>query len=114
MKKCRRVSIIDLTGGYEVLCRDIFYNNSFKNIILAEGIKVKNFAKIKRNHKVKTDKIDSYILSEYGKIFYKEAKENGIKFYNPVDENRILLQKYIERVIDLKDLKQKEAQRQGD
>ena len=100
--------IIDLTGGYEVLSRDIFHSNGFKSIILAEGLKVKNFARVKRSSRAKTDKIDAKILAEYGEIFHQDS---DIKFYNPKEEDKILLEKYVSRITDLKELKQKEKNR---
>lgn len=59
--------VIDLTGNYEVLCRDIFYHNNFINIHLAEGRKINYFKRSKKNNMAKTDRVDSFILSLYGK-----------------------------------------------
>ena len=59
--------IIDLTGDYEVLCRDTFYNNGFTNIHLADGKKILYFKKSKKNSILKTDKSDAQILAIYGK-----------------------------------------------
>lgn len=55
--------VIDLTGNYEILCRDIFYNNGFTNIHLADGKKIKYFKKSKGNSIAKTDKSDAFILA---------------------------------------------------
>jgi hypothetical protein len=59
--------VIDLTGNYEVLCRDIFYANGFINIHLADGKKINYFKRSKKHNLAKTDKMDSFVLSLYGK-----------------------------------------------
>jgi hypothetical protein len=78
--------IIDLTGGYEKLTLNTFYNNNFKNIILAEGLKVKNFKKSLKNNNAKTDKLDCLTLIDYGKHFH-----NKISLYSPQSEDRELI-----------------------
>ena len=110
--------IIDLTGGYEVLCRDIFYNIGFKNILLAEGLKIKNFSRTKLNNRAKTDKLDAKLLSDYGKFIFNNLVTNNkyynnyynktAKFYNKEEyDKRNILNKYMGRIIDFKELKQK-------
>ncbi len=61
--------VIDLTGGYEKEITNIFYARGYTNILLAEGLKVKNFSKSTKYNRAKTDKVDCYILAEYDKMF---------------------------------------------
>jgi transposase len=98
--------IIDLTGGYEKLCLSVFYSNGFKNIILAEGLKVKNFKKSIKNNGAKTDKLDCLTLIEYGKHF-----QNNINLYNPQSEDRYLITQIYNRIEDLKESIQREKNR---
>lgn len=98
--------VIDLTGGYEILCRDTFYNMGFTNIHLAEGIKVKYFSKSILKNKAKTDKIDSKML-----VLYAERMINDLRLYNKTSEDLNKLNEYVERIYDLKDMKQKEKNR---
>jgi transposase len=104
--KSETLVIIDLTGGYEKLCVDMFYNNNFKNIILAEGIKVNNFKKTLKNHKAKTDKADSILLCEYGKTFHRE-----LNLYSKKDNDRNDIRNLYQRFKSLKDCKQQELNR---
>jgi transposase len=72
------LAVIDLTGNYEALCRDMFQDSGFTNIHLAEGKKVNYFKRSKKHNLAKTDKMDSYILSVYGK-----ENLNSLKLYEP-------------------------------
>jgi transposase len=72
--------VIDLTGNYEVLCRDMFYDNGFTNIHLADGKKINYFKRSKKHNLAKTDKMDSFVLSLYGK-----ENANNLKLYKPDD-----------------------------
>jgi transposase len=99
---------IDLTGNYETLCRDLFYDNSFTNIYLADGKKIKYFKKSKKNNGAKTDKLDSYYLALYGK-----ENLNNLNLYERGDNGKALeeLQKIELRINDLKDFLVKEKNR---
>lgn len=100
--------VIDLTGNYEVLCRNIFYNNGFKNIHLADGKKVLYFKKTKKNSILKTDKYDAYILAEYGR-----SNLDNIKLYTKDinEEDLINIQKIELRINDLKHILSQEKNR---
>jgi transposase len=98
--------VIDLTGGYEKLTLNTFYNNNFKNIILAEGLKVKNFKKSTKNNGAKTDKLDCIALIEYAKHF-----QNNINLYKPQNEDRELITQLYNRIEDLKEIIQQEKNR---
>lgn len=98
--------VIDLTGGYEKLIRNTFYEKGYTNILLAEGLKVKNFNKSTKYNRAKTDKEDCYILAEYGKKFYKE-----LKLYEPEEEVREEIKVIYTRIEDLKDLLKREKTR---
>jgi transposase len=90
---------IDLTGGYEVLCRDLFYNKGFK-VVLCEGYKINKFRQCLK--KAKTDKLDAKLLIDYVKTF----KNN--RFYNKENET---LKKLYGRLQVLKDYRQQEKNR---
>jgi transposase len=91
--------VIDLTGNYEVLCRDLFYSNSFTNIHLADGKKINHFRKSKGSSKAKTDKIDAFLLATYG----KENLNDLILYTKDVNEEDLTeLQKIESRIEDLK------------
>ena len=98
--------VIDLTGGYEKLIRNTFYERGYTNILLAEGLKVKNFNKSTKYNRAKTDKQDCFILAEYGKAFYKE-----LKLYEPIEEIREEIKTVYTRIEDLKDLLKREKTR---
>ena len=100
--------VIDLTGNYEVLCRNIFYNNGFTNIHLADGKKVLYFKKTKKNSILKTDKYDAYILAEYGR-----SNLDNIKLYTKDinEEDLINIQKIELRINDLKHILSQEKNR---
>jgi transposase len=104
--KSETLVIIDLTGGYEKLCVDKFHSEGYKNIILAEGIKINNFKKSLKNHKAKTDKEDCILLCEYGKLFCNE-----LKLYTKKDKNRDEIKDLYQRFKSLKDSKQQELNR---
>jgi transposase len=103
--------VIDLTGDYEVLCRDLFYSNGFTNIHLADGKKIKYFRKSKGNSIAKTDKSDAFILALYGRenlnniVLY--ADDNGDNNKKELGE----LQKIELRIDDLKHFLVKEKNR---
>jgi hypothetical protein len=79
--------VIDLTGNYETLCRDIFYNSGFTNIHLADGKKINYFRKSKKHNLAKTDKMDSYILSLYGKENVNNNSNYNNSNYNHNNNN---------------------------
>lgn len=100
--------VIDLTGNYEVLCRDLFYNNGFKNIFLADGKKIKYFKKSKKFSTAKTDKSDAFVLSLYG----KENLDNLVLYTKNTNEQDLKeLQKLELRISDLKHFLVKEKNR---
>lgn len=90
--------VIDLTGGYEAQCVDMFYQAGF-NIVRAEGRKVKAFARA-MNIIAKTDRIDAQVLAEYGRKFY-----DRLMLYTPVRRD---IKKLVCRLADLKNMLQKE------
>jgi transposase len=96
---------IDLTGGYEKTITHLLFQNGFKNIVLADGFKVKNFTKSTRHNRAKTDAVDCKILIEYSKYF---ITQNQLDFYTPLDEDRELITQLYGRVENLKDNLQKE------
>jgi hypothetical protein len=80
--------VIDLTGNYEVLCRDLFYSNGFINIHLADGKKINYFKRSKKHSLAKTDKMDSYILSLYGRENLNNLKLYEVNNINTEDLSR--------------------------
>lgn len=93
--------IIDLTGGYEALCVNMFYEKGF-NVIRAEGRKVKNFARA-MGVSAKTDVIDAKLLADYGKKCFER-----LRLYMPYNSS---IKKLVMRLNDLKDMAQKEKNR---
>jgi len=93
--------IIDLTGGYEAICVNEFYEQGY-NVHRAEGRRVKAFVKA-IGENAKTDKIDCKILTLYG-----DKMQEKIILYKPEDEK---LKKLNERLQDLKDFLQREKNR---
>lgn len=93
--------VIDLTGGYEALCVNEFYNNGF-NVIRAEGRKVKAFSRA-LGISAKTDKIDANILAQYGEKCF-----NSLRLYKPYNNQ---IKKLVMRLSDLKNLLQQEKNR---
>ena len=93
--------IIDLTGGYEALCVNLFYEKGF-NVIRAEGRKVKNFARA-IGITAKTDTIDAKLLADYGEKCFER-----LRLYTPYDSS---IKKLVMRLSDLKDIAQKEKNR---
>jgi transposase len=91
-----------------LLCRDLFYRVGFTHILLAEGFKVKNFSKSLLHNKAKTDQQDAEVLAGYGRFLMERGKA---KLYAPLSSNTTLLKELYARVVDLKDLKQKEKNR---
>jgi transposase len=95
--------VIDLTGDYEVLCRDIFYDSGFTNIHLADGKKINYFKRSKKHSMAKTDKMDSYFLALYGKEnIYSEGEKINLYSRNINGEDLTELQKLESRINDLK------------
>jgi len=95
------IVIIDLTGGYEDICVNAFYQAGF-NVHRAEGRKVKSFIKA-TGQLAKTDKIDAACLAQYG-----EALQNSLPLYHP-RQNRI--KPLVLRLDDLKELLKQELNR---
>ncbi len=93
--------IIDLTGGYEALCVNMFYDKGF-NVIRAEGRKVKNFARA-MGITAKTDTIDAKLLAGYGEKCFER-----LRLYTPYNSS---IKKLVMRLSDLKDISQKEKNR---
>ncbi|MBR1649286.1 MAG: IS110 family transposase [Alphaproteobacteria bacterium] len=93
--------IIDLTGGYEALCVNMFFEKGFK-VIRAEGRKVKNFARA-MGITAKTDTIDAKLLADYGNKCFER-----LRLYQPYD---CCIKKLVVRLVDLKDMAQKEKNR---
>ena len=98
--------VIDLTGGYEKQIVNTFYEKGYINVLLAEGLKVKNFSKSTKYNRAKTDKMDAFILVEYGKMFYKT-----LKLYESIEINREEITNIYGRVEDLKEELQRERTR---
>ena len=93
--------VVDLTGGYEALCVNMFYDKGFK-VIRAEGRKVKNFARA-MGITAKTDTIDAKILADYGEKCFER-----LRLYTPYNSS---IKKLVMRLSDLKDIAQKEKNR---
>ena len=93
--------VVDLTGGYEALCVNMFYDKGFK-VIRAEGRKVKNFARA-MGITAKTDTIDAKILADYGEKCFER-----LRIYKPYNSS---IKKLVMRLSDLKDMAQKEKNR---
>ena len=93
--------VIDLTGGYEALCVNMFYEKGF-NVIRAEGRKVKNFARA-MGITAKTDTIDARLLADYGEKCFER-----LRLYRPYNCS---IKKLVMRLSDLKDIAQKEKNR---
>lgn len=93
--------VIDLTGGYEALCVNMFYEKGF-NVIRAEGRKVKNFARA-IGIIAKTDIIDAKLLADYGEKCFER-----LRLYTPFNSS---IKKLVMRLNDLKDMAQKEKNR---
>ena len=93
--------VIDLTGGYEALCVNMFYKKGFK-VIRAEGRKVKNFARA-IGITAKTDIIDAKLLADYGEKCFER-----LRLYTPYNSS---IKKLVMRLSDLKDMAQKEKNR---
>lgn len=93
--------VIDLTGGYEALCVNEFYSKGY-NVIRAEGLKVKSFARA-LGINAKTDKIDAQILAQYGDKCF-----NSLRLYQPYNNQ---IKKLVMRLADIKQLLQQEKNR---
>ncbi|MBQ4400076.1 MAG: transposase [Alphaproteobacteria bacterium] len=93
--------IVDLTGGYEALCVNMFYDKGFK-VIRAEGRKVKNFARA-MGITAKTDNIDAKLLADYGEKCFER-----LRLYTPYNSS---IKKLVMRLCDLKGMAQKEKNR---
>jgi transposase len=99
---------IDLTGGYEVLVRDIFYNRKDikKDIILCEGFKVKNYKRSIKHNRAKTDRIDSKVLVDY----VKQNLDN-LTIYSQLDKTRQEIKSLFQIMQNLKQIRQQELNR---
>lgn len=93
--------IIDLTGGYEQNCVDIFYEKGF-HIHRAEGRRVKAFQKCYGQF-AKTDKIDAQSLALYG-----EKMQEKLFLYTPKNDQ---INEHLERISDLTEIVQQEKNR---
>lgn len=93
--------VVDLTGGYEALCVNMFYEKGF-NVIRAEGRKVKAFARA-MGVTAKTDTIDAKLLADYGDKCFER-----LRLYTPYNCS---IKKLVMRLSDLKDMAQKEKNR---
>ena len=93
--------IIDLTGGYEALCAASFSLKGF-DVIRAEGVKVKGFAKA-IGQKAKTDVIDARLLAEYG-----EKCHDKLRLYEPFPNT---IKPLVIRLAEIKDIHQQEKNR---
>lgn len=104
--KDKTLITIDKTGGYERTTIDTLYNNDFKNIITAEGLKVKNYSRAIKNNRAKTDKNDAKLLAEYG-----EQMQRQLKLYKLIDKATEEVKTIYNRVEDLKYILQQEKNR---
>lgn len=93
--------VIDLTGGYEQTCVDVFYQAGFA-IHRAEGRRVKAFLKCYGQY-AKTDKIDCQALALYG-----QKMQEKLFLYTPSNQK---LQTLIECMDDLACTLQQERNR---
>lgn len=93
--------VIDLTGGYEALCVSCFTLKGF-DVIRAEGVKVKGFAKA-IGQKAKTDAIDARLLAEYGEKCYEK-----LRLYEPFPNP---IKPLVVRLAEVKDIHQQEKNR---
>lgn len=93
--------VIDLTGGYEQICVDVFYELGF-NIHRAEGRRIKAFLKCYGQF-AKTDKLDAKALALYG-----EKMQEKLFLYTPKNNQ---ISEYLERISDLAQIVQQEKNR---
>ena len=93
--------VVDLTGGYEALCVNTFYNRGF-TVHRAEGRRVKAFMRSYGEH-AKTDRIDAYALALFGRKLHET-----LRMYTPLPLN---LKPVTERISDLKTMLLQEKNR---
>lgn len=93
--------VIDLTGGYEAECVRFFALKGF-DIVRAEGLKVKGFAKAV-GQKAKTDCIDARLLAKYGEKCYED-----LFLYDPYPN---AIKPLVVRLADVKQMCQQERNR---
>lgn len=93
--------VIDLTGGYEQTCVDVFYELGFA-VHRAEGRRVKAFMK-SYGQIAKTDKIDAKALALYG-----EKMQDRLFLYTPKNH---VLESIVECISDLAEILQQEKNR---
>ncbi len=93
--------IIDLTGGYEQVCVDVFHDLGFA-IHRAEGRRVKAFMR-SYGQIAKTDKIDAKALALYG-----EKMQDRLFLYTPKNYE---LESIVECISDLADMHQQAKNR---
>ena len=95
------LAVIDLTGGYEAVCVDVFYRAGFA-VHRAEGRKVKAFMRAV-GQLAKTDSIDARALADYG-----QRLQDKLTLFQPV-ENEI--KPYVVRLTELKQILKSEKNR---
>lgn len=95
------LAVIDLTGGYEVVCVKAFYAAGFA-VHRAEGRKVKAFMRA-CGQLAKTDLIDARALADYG-----QRLQDRLVLYAP-DEDTV--KPYVARLADLKQILRDEKNR---
>ena len=98
-KKEDLLVVIDLTGGYESKAVEVFCELGF-NVHRAQGRKVKNFIRA-YGQNAKTDKIDAYMLCEYGKLF-----QNKLRLYKYDKETKQadVLSNLMARLADIEEM----------
>lgn len=96
--------IIDLTGGYESLAVEMFYEAGF-NVHRAEGMRVKAFIRSLGNY-AKTDKIDAKMLALYG-----EKLQENLRLFTPKERDWQTIKTFVSRREELKAMLQQEKNR---
>lgn len=96
--------VIDLTGGYEAIAVDTFFEANF-HVHRAEGRRIKAFMK-SLGQLAKTDKIDAKMLALYG-----EKMQENLNLYTPKQKEEIKIKAFVMRIADLKENLQKEKNR---
>lgn len=99
--RSKTLAVIDLTGGYEAACVDVFYRAGFA-IHRAEGRKVKAFMRAV-GQLAKTNSIDARALADYG-----QRLQDKLTLFQPI-ENEI--KPYVFRLTELKQILKSEKNR---
>jgi transposase len=102
----KQLVLIDLTGGYEQEVVNEMIKEGYK-VHRAEGRKVREFTR-SFGQKAKTDKIDAKMLTVYGASM---CMQKDLKLYE--QDNGEQLKELVSRREDLKEMLQKERNRQG-